>query len=153
MAAIGVVAILVVLGANKGTTNKTISYSKYMQDVTSKQVGTAQISNSTGEITGKLKDGTAYQAQGPSPSLPNDVTTMRNDGVAVSFPPQTTSLLGDLAPYLFIILIGAAFIYFIGRQTKGQMSGIMSIGRSKAKQFSSDRPSTTFEDVAGYAGV
>jgi cell division protease FtsH len=153
VAAVGVVAILVVLGANKGTTNKTISYSKYMQDVTSKQVGTAQISNSTGEITGKLKDGTAYQAQGPSPSLPNDVTTMRNDGVAVSFPPQTTSLLGDLAPYLFIILIGAAFIYFIGRQTKGQMSGIMSIGRSKAKQFSSDRPSTTFEDVAGYAGV
>jgi cell division protease FtsH len=153
VAAVGVVAILVVLGANKGTTNKTISYSKYMQDVTSKQVGTAQISNSTGEITGKLKDGTAYQSQGPSPSLPNDVTTMRNDGVAVSFPPQTTSLLGDLAPYLFIILIGAAFIYFIGRQTKGQMSGIMSIGRSKAKQFSSDRPSTTFEDVAGYAGV
>ncbi len=29
----------------------------------------------------------------------------------------------------------------------------MSIGRSKAKTFSSDRPSTTFEDVAGYAGV
>ena len=33
------------------------------------------------------------------------------------------------------------------------MSGIMSIGRSKAKTFSSDRPSTTFEDVAGYTGV
>ena len=33
------------------------------------------------------------------------------------------------------------------------MSGIMSIGRSKAKTFSSDRPSTTFEDVAGYSGV
>ncbi|HWW53219.1 MAG TPA: ATP-dependent zinc metalloprotease FtsH, partial [Acidimicrobiales bacterium] len=29
----------------------------------------------------------------------------------------------------------------------------MSIGRSKAKTFSSDRPSTTFDDVAGYAGV
>ena len=124
-----------------------------MQDVTSNQVGTAQISNSTGQITGKLKNGTHYNSQGPSPSLPNDVTTMRNHKVAVSFPVQTTSLLGDLAPYLFIILIGAAFIYFIGRQTKGQMSGIMSIGRSKAKQFSSDRPSTTFDDVAGYAGV
>ena len=33
------------------------------------------------------------------------------------------------------------------------MSGIMSIGRSKAKTFSSDRPSTTFDDVAGYTGV
>jgi cell division protease FtsH len=153
VAAVGVVAILVILGANKSSNAKNISYSKYMQDVTSNQVGTAQISNSTGQITGKLKNGTKYEAQGPSPSLPNDVTTMRDHKVAVSFPVQTTSLLGDLAPYLFIILIGAAFIYFIGRQTKGQMSGIMSIGRSKAKQFSSDRPSTTFDDVAGYAGV
>ena len=33
------------------------------------------------------------------------------------------------------------------------MSGIMSIGRSKAKTFSSDRPTTTFDDVAGYSGV
>ncbi len=85
--------------------------------------------------------------------MPNDVTKMRNDGVSVSFPTPTTNLLGELLPYIFFIAIGAAFIFFIGRQTKGQMSGIMSIGRSKAKTFSSDRPSTTFEDVAGYAGV
>ena len=64
---------------------------------------------------------------------------MRNDGVAVSFPTASSNLLSDLLPYIFIIAIGAAFIYFIGRQTKGQMSGIMSIGRSKAKTFSSDR--------------
>jgi len=81
------------------------------------------------------------------------VTEMRNDGVSVSFPTASSNLLSDLLPYIFIIAIGAAFIYFIGRQTKGQMSGIMSIGRSKAKTFSSDRPSTTFDDVAGYAGV
>ncbi len=124
-----------------------------MQDVTSKQVSTAKISNSTGEITGNLKDGTSYEVQGPSPSLPNDVSTMRNDGVEVSFPTPSSNLFTDLLPYIFIIGIGAAFIYFIGRQTRGQMSGIMSIGRSKAKTFSSDRPSTTFDDVAGYTGV
>ena len=73
--------------------------------------------------------------QGPSPSLPNDVTKMRDDGVSVSFPTPTTNLLGELLPYIFFIAIGAAFIFFIGRQTKGQMSGIMSIGRSKAKTF------------------
>ena len=33
------------------------------------------------------------------------------------------------------------------------MSGIMSIGRSKARLFTADRPSTTFDDVAGYNGV
>ena len=84
---------------------------------------------------------------------PTTSPTMRNDGVQVSFPTPSSNLLTALLPYLFIIGIGAAFIYFIGRQTRGQMSGIMSIGRSKAKTFSSDRPSTTFDDVAGYTGV
>jgi cell division protease FtsH len=141
------------VSAIKPNNAKTISYTTYMQDVKSHQVNTAQISNSSGEISGKFKDGTSYQVQGPSPSLENDVIEMRNDGVSVSFPPPPTDFLGVFGPWLLIIGIGAAFIYFIGRQTKGQMSGIMSIGRSKAKTFSSDRPSTTFEDVAGYAGV
>jgi cell division protease FtsH len=153
VAVIGVIAILLAVSSLKTTDAKSLSYTKFLQDVQSKQVSTAQIANTTGEITGKLKNGVTYQVQGPSPSLPNDVTEMRNDGVAVSFPTPATNLLSDLLPYIFIIAIGAGFIFFIGRQTKGQMSGIMSIGRSKAKTFSSDRPSTTFEDVAGYAGV
>jgi cell division protease FtsH len=33
------------------------------------------------------------------------------------------------------------------------MNGMMSVGKSKAKQFNKDRPSTTFADVAGYLGV
>ena len=33
------------------------------------------------------------------------------------------------------------------------MSGIMSIGRSRAKVYTAERPRTTFDDVAGYQGV
>ena len=44
-------------------------------------------------------------------------------------------------------------MWFISRQAKGQMQGMMSVGRSKAKLFNVDRPKTTFEDVAGYYGV
>ena len=147
------IAILLAVSSLKTTDAKPLSYTTFLQDVKARQVSTAQISNGTGEINGKLKNGATYQVQGPSPSLPNDVTEMRDDGVSVSFPTPATNLLSDLLPYIFIIAIGAAFIFFIGRQPRGQMSGIMSIGRSKAKTFSSDRPSTTFEDVAGYAGV
>jgi cell division protease FtsH len=39
------------------------------------------------------------------------------------------------------------------RRAQGQMSGIMSIGRSKAKVYTTERPRTTFADVAGYDGV
>ncbi len=147
-----VLVLFVGSSAFKSTTAKTISYSKYMSDVSAQDVKTAAISNETGVITGKLKDGTAYTSQGPSPSLPNDVTTMRDHGVEVSFPTPSTNFTA-LLPYLFLIGLVVLFFVLIGRQTKGQMSGIMSIGRSKAKQFSADRPSTTFDDVAGYNGV
>ena len=48
-----------------------------MSDVSAHQVDTAKIDNNSGVITGKLKDGPTYTVQGPSPSLPNDVTEMR----------------------------------------------------------------------------
>ncbi len=118
---IGIIAILLAVSSFKTTNSKNLSYTKFLQEVGAKQVNTAQISNGTGEITGKLKNGVSYSVQGPSPSLPNDVTKMRNDGVSVSFPTPTTNLLGELLPYIFFIAIGAAFIFFIGRQTKGQM--------------------------------
>ena len=33
------------------------------------------------------------------------------------------------------------------------MSGIMSIGRSKAKTYTTERPDAGFDDIAGYKGV
>ncbi|MBW3611981.1 MAG: galactose-1-epimerase, partial [Actinobacteria bacterium] len=36
------------------------------------------------------------------------------------------------------------------RRAQGQMGGIMQIGRSKAKTYSTEKPGTTFDDVAGY---
>src|SRR5258708_27734856 len=77
--AIGIVAILLAVGTIKTSNARSITYTKFLQDVTSKQVSSAQISNSNGVITGKLKDGATYTVQGPSPSLPNDVTEMRNN--------------------------------------------------------------------------
>ncbi|HEV7763205.1 MAG TPA: ATP-dependent zinc metalloprotease FtsH, partial [Acidimicrobiales bacterium] len=41
----------------------------------------------------------------------------------------------------------------MNRRAQGQMGGIMQIGRSRAKTYSSEKPGTTFADVAGYEGV
>jgi len=49
------------------------------------------------------------------------------------------------------LLIG--FFMWMQRRASGQMGGIMSIGKSRAKTYSSERPATTFADVAGYEGV
>ena len=54
-----------------------------------------------------------------------------------------------------LILIGVVVLVFVwmARRAQGQMGGIMSIGRSRAKVYTTERPHTTFADVAGYEGV
>jgi cell division protease FtsH len=75
------------------------------------------------------------------------------DGFKLNYSNPTSSLFDTLLPYIFFLGLIVLMVVFIGRQTRSQMSGIMSIGRSKAKLFSEDRPTTTFADVAGYQGV
>ena len=45
------------------------------------------------------------------------------------------------------------FFIWMQRRAMGQAGNIMSIGRSRAKNYNADKPSTTFADVAGYEGV
>ena len=130
----------------------TISYSSLIHDAQQQHVVSAQINNSNGVITGQLADGTNFSSNGPAPLLSNEVDTLRADNVNVTFA-NPSSFASTFLPYLIWILIFVGFMYFAGRQARGQMNGMMSVGRSRAKQFNQDRPSTTFADVAGYLGV
>jgi cell division protease FtsH len=53
--------------------------------------------------------------------------------------------LGYILPFL---LLGGAF-FFIFRQAQGSNNAAMSFGKSKARMFTGDQPTVTFEDVAG----
>ena len=53
--------------------------------------------------------------------------------------------LGYILPFL---LLGAAF-FFIFRQAQGSNNAALSFGKSRARMFSGDQPTVTFEDVAG----
>jgi cell division protease FtsH len=56
--------------------------------------------------------------------------------------------LGLISIFLPAIII-IAFIYFIFRQAQGSNNQAISFGKSRARMFSSDHPTVTFEDVAG----
>jgi cell division protease FtsH len=131
---------------------KTLTYSKLLHDAGKNQVVSAAINNTSGIITGQLSDGTNYTANGPVTGMYQEENTLRNDNVSVTFE-NPSSVLGALLPYLIWILIFGAFMYYASRQARGQMNGMMSVGRSRAKQFNEDHPKTTFADVAGYLGV
>ncbi|WP_370328107.1 ATP-dependent zinc metalloprotease FtsH [Euzebya sp.] len=62
-------------------------------------------------------------------------------------------IAGLLLPLLFPLLLFGGFIYFLNRQARGQMGGLGQIGKSQAKIHKTDEPSTTFDDIAGYAEV
>ncbi len=53
-----------------------------------------------------------------------------------------------LTTILPILLIGG-LIFFMFRQAQGTNNQAMSFGKSRARMFSGDKPSITFEDVAG----
>ncbi len=147
-----VVGILIINSAFSHQNVKTLTYSHLLREAKANQVDTATINNSSGVITGQLTNGTNYSANGPVPALSQEVNDLRTENVAVTFA-NPSSLASEFLPYLIWILIFGGFLYYASRQARGQMNGMMSVGRSRAKQFSEDHPRTTFADVAGYLGV
>ncbi|RMG96496.1 MAG: ATP-dependent zinc metalloprotease FtsH [Chloroflexi bacterium] len=55
------------------------------------------------------------------------------------------NLIGIFLPAILII----AFIYFIFRQAQGSNNQALSFGKSRARMFTGDHPTVTFDDVAG----
>ncbi|NOX61153.1 MAG: cell division protein FtsH, partial [Chloroflexi bacterium] len=55
------------------------------------------------------------------------------------------ALVGSLLPLIFV---GALF-FFLMRQAQGSNSQAMSFGKSKARMLTGDKPTVTFDDVAG----
>ncbi|MHB8592783.1 MAG: ATP-dependent metallopeptidase FtsH/Yme1/Tma family protein, partial [Acidimicrobiales bacterium] len=130
-----------------------IQYRSFVSKVEAKQVQSATIDNSTGIITGKLKDGASYSVNGPDPSLDSDVQVMKADIPNFKFNTPQPSALGQWLPTILILLAFVGIFFWISRRAQGQMTGIMSIGRSRARLYTTERPKTTFADVAGYQGV
>ena len=139
------------LGGDEG---EPITYSEFMTMVEQGVVRTADIENGTGKITGELTNGDQYATTGGGDG-PNEVdrALLDGSGVDVDFKNPSSnwflSVIGLLLPVMLII----GFFVWMQRRAQGQMGSVMSIGRSRAKAYSTDQPSTTFADIAGYEGV
>ena len=113
-----------------------------------------EINNNNGDISGELASGAMFLTTGPRELPPEDYALIRDNlGANVEFETPTSSIWASLLPLLLPVGLLILFFWWMQRRTQGQMGGIMSIGRSRAKTYSTERPATTFEDVAGYEGV
>jgi cell division protease FtsH len=151
---IGVVAALL-FGSQLLTTDdgKSIPYSQFLTDAKNGQVASAKYNNDSGTITGEMKDQTKFTTTGPIPLPDADQAALQAQVPGFEFHTPTSSWVSSLIPLLlpFVLLLG--FFIWMQRRAAGQMGNVMSIGRSRAKAYSQDKPSTTFADIAGYDGV
>jgi cell division protease FtsH len=63
-------------------------------------------------------------------------------------PPQWGNILSLLTGFLPLLLFGL-LIFFMLRQAQGSNNQAMNFGKSRARMFSGDKPTVTFDDVAG----
>jgi len=71
-----------------------------------------------------------------------------NVTIEVQPPSQWTGILSG-ALYILPVLFMAGILWFIFRQAQGSNNAAMSFGKSRARMFSGEHPTVTFQDVAG----
>jgi cell division protease FtsH len=135
---------------------QNFTYTSFVNEVSAKKVSTATITPA-GAVSGKLVSGEAYTSQIPT-ALDDTALSpflLAHNVQVTGTNASTTSLLTvieDLLPLLFIIGVLVWFVRRSRKQLGGGLGGIMGIGRSKAKLYDEDRPTTRFADIAGYEG-
>ncbi|RDI60479.1 ATP-dependent zinc metalloprotease FtsH [Nocardia pseudobrasiliensis] len=134
-----------------------LGYSEFLSDVDSHQVKTITI-ESSGKASGALTDGRDYTTTIPAQAGPALLDRMEKAGVAIAAtPPANTTSVGSQVLSWVLIIGPFAFLFWwllrMGRRGAGQLGTAMGVGKSKAKVFDTERPGTTFDDVAGYSGA
>ncbi|MHB1535091.1 MAG: ATP-dependent zinc metalloprotease FtsH [Acidimicrobiales bacterium] len=149
-------AVLLILLSNvmRPASTPTQPYGQFYSQVTAHQIQSATANQDTGTVSYTTKGGQKFSTQGPE--LAQNGTALQvysKDIPNLKLTSGTSTIWATLIPYLvWGLLIVGVFVWF-SRRAQGQMSGIMSIGRSKAKVYTTERPQTKFADVAGYEGV
>jgi cell division protease FtsH len=138
----------------KSSSPESISYSTMLSKVSANSVKSVQINQSSGVIDGTLKDGKSFIAQGPPGGLPGaDVKLLDQHHVARNYVSTSSSIWPTIITWGILIGLLVVFWVWIARRSRAQMAGLTSWGKSGAKVHVTERPSTTFGDIAGYEGV
>jgi len=133
-----------------------LSYTSFVSDVTANKVSTAAIT-SAGSVSGKLRDGSAYNSQIP--------VALNDSGLPALLLGHKVQVTGTSRARARCLDCSAGSCHFSSlsgsssgsvaansKQLTGRIGGIMAFGKSKARVYDEDRPSTRFADIAGYEG-
>jgi cell division protease FtsH len=134
----------------------TLSYSQFLSDVSAHKVKTVDLAQSGGTSTGTLTSGTNYTVVIPPQAGQTLLNDLQAGHVQITAATSSPGFGSELVSWLLIAAIFILPIWLwvrLSRGAAGQFQGVLGVGRSRAKVFDEERPSTTFSDVAGYEGA
>ncbi len=153
---IAIIAMLVYNFSQSSGSQETLSINEVASLVQSGQV--AKITEDENRIRVIMQNGTQKESTIESTAtlvqqllnLGVEPSQMSPDKIKIDIRPPSAwigiiTALGYLLPFL---LLGGVF-FFIFRQAQGSNNAAMSFGKSRARMFSGDHPTVSFEDVAG----
>jgi cell division protease FtsH len=125
-------------------------FSTLMDQAASHQVKSLEINGADGiaiDTSGKKHNVVLPDATGTGQWL----TDLRGNGVDVWFDKNNSGsyLISVLLPNIILVILIAAFMWWVLRQTQSGNNQAISFGRSRARLIAGDKPAITFADVAG----
>jgi cell division protease FtsH len=149
------VAVGLIIGPRLWPTDTAteVTYTEFLELVNDGKVDAVTINNISNVISGTLADGSEFKTTGSTSLSDADEQLLKAKGVDYDYVTPTGNFFTNMLPLLLPFFLIMGFFLWMQRRAMGQAGNIMSIGRSRAKNYDADKPSTTFADVAGYAGV
>jgi cell division protease FtsH len=150
---VGVIVMLAIL-VKSPSSSTSIPYSTFLSKAASSQVASVEINQSSGKINGLLTDGTSFATQGPPGGLPaSDVQLLDQHGVKRDYTSTASTIWPSMLRWGVVIALVVLVLFWFSRRARGQMAGLSAWSNSQAKLHVTERPSTTFADIAGYGAV
>lgn len=157
---LGLLAVLFIAPRflDSGSSSKKLTYSEFVQAAQEGSVKEVTFDPETGKIKGEFKeeqDGKSnFTSTGPNDDFQADVNNLLEEQkVEVNYTRPKSNVFGELLFWLLPVGLIIGVIIWMNRRAQGQMGSIMNVGRSRARVYSTEKPKTTFSDVAGYETV
>jgi cell division protease FtsH len=146
---------------SKGVPTDNLTYSQFLNDVSAHQVKSVTL-DTDGSASGGLSNGHNYTTTIPVQLAGSgllDELQKAKVSIVAKATSNSSSFGSEVLSWLILLLPLALFGWIWFRMSRGAggrggaLQGALGVGKSRAKVFDSERPSTTFADVAGYEGA
>ncbi len=123
-----------------------IPYDSFLTKISDGEISRVEVDNRTGQINFESEDGLEQKTTGPIELSDEDRRLLDQSSASIEFKTPQPGFFQTWLPLLLPVGLIILFFWWINKRAQGQMTGMMSIGRSKAKLYTTEKPGTTFDD-------